>query len=119
MLLVTPNDPTTPISGVLAIFDRNLNTNTVLGLDLSAPQSAQYTNRLGLPSSIPTLSVDVNSSSGTYVEAYSVGTINIRYIPSGKHTQGVISQGKAIVTIHAQIYAANVDFILRNANIDP
>ena len=48
-----------------------------------------------------------------------VGTIDIHYIPSGKHTPGVISQGKAIVTIHAQIYTPNVDFILRNANIDP
>ena len=86
---------------------------------MSAPQSSQYINRLGLPSLIPTVSVDVNSSSGTYDEAYSVGTINIHYIPSGKHTHGVLSQGKAIVTIHAQIYAPNVDFILRNANIDP
>ena len=45
--------------------------------------------------------------------------MNIKYIPSGKHTRGVISQGKAIVTIHAQIYTTNVGFILRNANIDP
>ena len=79
----------------------------------------QYTNRLGLPSLIPTVSIDVNSSSGTYDEAYSVGTISIHYIPSGKHTRGVLSQGTANVTIHAQIYAPNVGFILRNANIDP
>jgi hypothetical protein len=119
LLLVTPIDTSFPIGGVSAIFDRNLNTNTVLGLDVSAPQTSQDVNRLGLPSLIPTVSVDVNSSSGTYDEAYSVGTINIRYIPNGKHTRGVLSQGKAIVTIHAQIYAPNVDFILRNANIDP
>jgi hypothetical protein len=119
MLLVTPNDPSSPIGGASAIFDRNLNSNTVLGLDLAAPQSSQFINRLGLPSLLPTVSVDVNASSGTYDEAYSQGTIDIRYIPSGKHTRGVISQGKAIVTIHAQIYAPNVDFILRNANIDP
>jgi hypothetical protein len=119
MLLVTPNDPSSPIGGASAIFDRNLNSNTVLGLDLAAPQSSQFINRLGLPSLLPTVSVDVNASSGTYDEAYSQGTIDVRYIPSGKHTRGVISQGKAIVTIHAQIYAPNVDFILRNANIDP
>ena len=119
LLLVTPNDTSSPIGGVSAIFDRNLNTNTVLGLDVSAPQTSQDVNRLGLPSLIPTVSIDVNSSSGTYDEAYSVGTINIRYMPNGKHTRGVLSQGKAIVTIHAQIYAPNVDFILRNANIDP
>ncbi len=119
LLLVTPKDTSLPIGGVAAIFDRNLNTNTVLGLDVASPQTAQYINRLGLPSLLPTVSVDVNLSSGTYDEAYAIGSINIRYIPSAKHTRGVISQGKAIVTIHAQIYTANVGFILRNANIDP
>jgi hypothetical protein len=119
MLLVTPNDTSSPIGGASAIFDRNLNSNTVLGLDLAAPQSSQNINGLGLPSLLPTVSVDVNSSSGTYDEAYSVGTVKIQYIPNGKHTRGVLSQGKAIVTIHAQIYAPNVDFILRNSNIDP
>jgi hypothetical protein len=119
LLLVTPKDTSFPIGGVSAIFDRNLNTNTVLGLDESAPQSPQYINRLGLPSLLPTVSLDVNLSSGTYDEGYAVGTMNIQYVPSGKNTHGVISQGKAIVTIHAQIYTANVGFILRNANIDP
>ena len=119
LLLVTPKDPSLPIGGVSAIFDRNLNTNTVLGLDESAPQTPQYINQLGLPSLLPKVSVDVNLSSGTYDEAYSFGTMSIRYIPNGKHTRGVISQGKAIVTIHLQIYTANVGFILRNANIDP
>ena len=76
-------------------------------------------NRLGLPSLLPTVSLDVNLSSGTYDEAYAIGSMNIDYEPSGKLTRGVISQGKAIVTIHAQIYTANVGFILRNANIDP
>jgi hypothetical protein len=119
LLLVTPKDPTIPIGGTSAIFDRNLNTNTVLGFDESAPQSSQNINKLGLPSFIPTVSVDVNLSSGTYDEAYSVGTIQIRYLPTAKHTPGVLSQGKAIVTIHARIYTPNVGFILRNANIDP
>jgi hypothetical protein len=119
LLLVTPKDTSDPVGGVSAIFDRNLNTNTVLGMDESAPQAPQYTNRLGLPSLLPTVSIDVNLSSGTYDEAYAVGTMNIQYIPSGKHTRGVISQGKAIVTIHAQIYTADVGFILRNASIDP
>jgi hypothetical protein len=117
MLLVTPKDASTPIGGITTIFDRNLNTNTVLGLDLSAPQ--QDVDSGGRPNYIPTVSVDVNVSSGTYVEAYSVGTISIKYIPNGKHTPGVFSQGKAIVTIHAQIYTSNTSFILRNSNIDP
>jgi hypothetical protein len=119
MLLVTPTDPSEPIGGVSAIFDRNLNTNTVLGLDESAPQSSPYINRLGLPTFIPTVSLDVNLTSGTYDEGFAVGNMRIHYSPSGKHTRGVLSQGKVTVTIHAQIYTANVGFILRNANIDP
>jgi hypothetical protein len=119
LLLVTPNDPSLPIGGVSAIFDRNLNTNTVLGMDESAPQSSVYVNRLGLPSFIPKLSIDVNLSSGTYDEAYAVGNMKIRYFPSAKRTPGVLSQGQAVVTIHARIYTANVGFILRNATLDP
>jgi hypothetical protein len=119
LLLVTPKDTSLPIGGVSAIFDRNLNTNTVLGMDESAPQSPQFINRLGLPSRLPTVSIDVNLSSGTYDEAFAVGTMHIRYFPGAKRTPGALSQGKAVVTIHAQIYAANVGFILRNANIDP
>ncbi|HKI19557.1 MAG TPA: hypothetical protein VKA15_16850, partial [Isosphaeraceae bacterium] len=116
MLLVTPKDSTSPIGGVSAIFDRNLNSNTVLGFDLSAPQ--QNVDRGGRPNYIPKVSIDVNESAGVYDEAYAVGTISIKYIPNGKHTPGVFSQGKAAVTIHAQIYTTNVAFILRNSNID-
>lgn len=119
LLLVTPNNTSLPIGGVSAIFDRNLNTNTALGLDESAPQTSPYINRLGLPTYLPTVSLDVNLSSGTYDEGYAVGTMNIRYFPSAKRTPGVLSQGQVVVTIHAQIYTANVGFILRNSNIDP
>jgi hypothetical protein len=119
ILLVTPNDPTSPIGGVSTMFDRNLNSNTTLGFDLSAPQSSQTINKAGLPDLLSKVSIDVNISAGVYVEAYAQGTMSIRYVPSGKHTRGVISQGTAVVTIHAQIYNPNVSFILRNANIDP
>jgi hypothetical protein len=117
MLLVTPKDPTSPIGGISSIFDRNINSNSVIGFDLSAPQ--QNVDRGGRPNLIPTVSIDVNGSAGVYLEAYSVGTIGIKYIPNGKRTPGVFSQGKAIVTIHAQIYTNNSSVILRNANIDP
>ena len=82
MRLVTPKDASQPIGGVSTIFDRNINSNTALGLDLSAPQ--QDVDRSGRPSHIPTVSTDANISSGTYVESYAQGVINIRYIPSGK-----------------------------------
>jgi hypothetical protein len=115
--LVTPKDSSLPIGGVSTIFDRNINSNTALGLDLAAPQ--QDVDSGGRPNHIPTVTIDVNASSGVYVEAYATGTINIHYIPSGKRTAGVLSQGTAIVTIHAQIYAPNASFILRNANLNP
>ncbi len=35
--LVKPIDPSLPFGGVGTIFDRNINTNTALGFDLSAP----------------------------------------------------------------------------------
>ncbi len=53
LLLVTPINRSLPIGGVSAIFDRNLNTNTVLGLDEGAAQSSQFINRMGLPASCP------------------------------------------------------------------
>jgi hypothetical protein len=115
--LVKPIDPSLPFGGVGSIFDRNINTNTVLGFDLSAPQSD--VDRGGLPNHIPTVTIDVNSSAGVYVEAYGQGVLNIHYIPSGKRTAGVLSQGTAIVTMRMQIYAPNASFILRNVSLNP
>jgi hypothetical protein len=118
MLLVTPNDPGTEIGGVSTSFDRNINSNTTLGFNLAAPQSLQPSGGLGLPVFLNKVSVDVNISSGVYTEAYSAGTITIKYIPSGKHTPGVLGQGTAIIKINAQVYAPNTSFILRNAHIN-
>jgi hypothetical protein len=118
MLLVTPNDPNTEIGGVSTIFDRNINSNTTLGFNIASPQALQPTGGLGLPTFLNKVSVDVNISSGVYTEAYSIGTITVHYIPGGKHTPGVLSQGTAIVKINAQIYTANTSFVLRNAHIN-
>lgn len=79
--LVTPSDPSLPIGGVLSIFDRNINTNTVLGLDLAAPQSA--VDGTGRPNRFTTVTLDPNISSGVYVEGYSEGVVVIHYIPGG------------------------------------
>jgi hypothetical protein len=117
LLIVTPKDPAMQIGGICAIFDRNLNSNTVLGFDLSSPQ--QNVDRAGRPNHLTSVVLDVNASSGLYNQGFAQGVMNIRYIPNGKHTPGVISQGTAIVTIHAQIYETRTAFILRNANLDP
>jgi hypothetical protein len=115
--LVKPLDPSLPFGGAGSIFDRNINTNTVLGFDLAAPQSD--VDRGGRPNHIPIVTIDVNSSAGVYVEAYGEGTMNIQYIPSGRRAPGVLSQGTAIVTVHMNIYAPNASFILRNVALNP
>lgn len=117
MRIVKPVDPALPNSGVLAIFDRNLNSNTVLGLDFTAPYSA--VDQAGRPNAFNQVSIDVNESSGVYDEAYSQGTIELKYLPNDKHTPGVLSQGNVIVKIRAQIYTTGVDFLLANSNINP
>jgi len=115
--IVTPKDSSLPIGGLGTIFDRNINTNTALGFDVSAPQ--QDVDSGGRPNHFPIVTIDVNMSAGTYVEAYAQGVINIRYVPSGKRTAGVLSQGTVIVTLHMQIYAPNASFILRNVGLNP
>jgi hypothetical protein len=125
--IVTPNSPTyvdsqgntqtTELGGVAAIFDRNLNSNTVLGFDAAGANTNVDSG--GRPNHFDTVTIDVNESAGLYDEAYSQGTIDVRYTPSRHHAKGLLQQGFAVVTIHAQIYTPNVDFILTNANIDP
>ena len=83
------------------------------------PRRTSAVDKGGRPNDLSKVSIDANISSGIYVESYAVGTINIKYIPNEKHTPDVYSQGKAIVTIHAQIYSAGTSFILRNSGIDP
>ncbi|MDR3633387.1 MAG: hypothetical protein P4L84_06085 [Isosphaeraceae bacterium] len=116
LLVVTPKDPSTPLGGTLVIFDRNINSNSALGLDLTAPQA--NVDAGGRPN-VLSVSLDANTSSGLYVEGYATGTVNITYMPSGKPGPQGFSQGKAIVRINAQVYTSAVDFILANANIDP
>jgi hypothetical protein len=117
MNIVKPVDPTLPNSGVLTIFDRNLNSNTVLGMDFIAP--FERVDRGGRPNFFDRVSIDVNESSGVYDEAYSQGVIKIRYMPDTRHLPGIFGQGKVIVKIEAQIYTTGVDFLLANSNINP
>jgi len=117
MRLIVAKDPTIPNSGIATIFDRNLNTNTTLGFDLST--TAQNFDKGGRPNRFDVVTLDPNISSGVYTQGFSQGVITLRYVPSGARTKGVISQGKVYVSIHAQIYAANVSDILRNASINP
>ena len=115
--IITPKDPATPFGSITGIFDRNLNSNTVLGFDASSSQ--QNVDQAGRPNRLDQLTIDVNESSGVYDQAFGQGVIDIKYVPSGKHTSGVLDQGTAVVTIHAQIYTIGTDYILRNADLNP
>ena len=64
------------------IFDRNLNSNTVLGLDLATPVT--NVDGRGRPNHITSVTLDVNASSGTYDEGFAQGVIDIHYYPSAK-----------------------------------
>src|SRR5271157_3300625 len=117
MRLAVASDPTLETTGASVIFDRNLNSNTVLGFDLSTPRT--NVDSQGRPNQITGVTLDVNASAGVYDEAYSQGVIDIHYYPSGKKTPGALDEGTVIVKIYAQIYAPNVDFLLRNTDINP
>ncbi len=117
MRLAVATDPSLQTTGASAIFDRNINSNTVLGLNLATPRSD--VDNGGRPNVITSVTLDVNSSSGVYNEGFAQGVIDIHYYPSGKTAPGDLEEGTAVVKIYAQIYAPNVDFILRNTDINP
>jgi hypothetical protein len=117
MRLAVAADPTLETTGATVIFDRNLNSNTVLGLDLATPRTNVDSG--GRPNQITSVTLDVNASAGVYDEAYAQGVIDIHYYPAAKKTPGAFEQGTAIVKVYAQIYAPNVDFILRNSALNP
>jgi hypothetical protein len=117
MRLAVASDPTLQTTGASVIFDRNLNSNTVLGFDLSTPRT--NVDSQGRPNRITGVTLDVNASAGVYDEAFSQGVIDIHYYPSNKKIPGATQQGTAVVKIYGQIYAPNVAFILRNSSINP
>lgn len=116
LLIVTPKDPATPLGGTLTIYDRNINSNSALGLDLTAPQT--NVDAAGRPNRL-SVSLDANTSAGLYAEGFATGTTTITYLPGARRVAPGVTQGKAIVRIVAQVYTAGVSFILANANIDP
>jgi hypothetical protein len=111
-----PTDPNALLSGAMAIFDRNINANSSFGFDLAAIPSSL--DARGRPTQF-TLSTDPNISAGIFVESYSQGTVDIHYIPSGRHTPGVFEQGTAIVRVRGTAYTLGVANLLRNTDINP
>ena len=68
-----PRIPALPIGGVGTIFDRNINTNTALGLDL--PRRSRPSTAAGVRTTSDSVTIDVNISSGSYVEPTAQGAM--------------------------------------------
>lgn len=116
--LITPIDPTLPITGEITMFDRNLNSNSSLGLDLVADPSTGV-DRFGRPTHLTVYQLDPNISAGVYVEGRASGTVDITYLTSDRRNHRGVGQGRAIVTVRALVYSLGTSFILTNADINP
>jgi hypothetical protein len=122
--VITPSNGANPPAGEMTIFTRNLDSNTQLGFDVVA----DAVDALGRPTRLTIYALDVNISSGIFVEGTGQGTITIHYgptprtphfQPSSRRLPGVTSQGTASVVINAQVYGIGTSFNLRNTNINP
>lgn len=114
---VTPKDPTHPVSGLITMFDRNINTNFVYGGDISGDRVTGV-DRFGRPTQL-SFTTDVNISAGITVESLSQGTITIRYLSGGHASRGVLAQGRASILVQARVYTLGSSQILKNASINP
>jgi hypothetical protein len=114
--MTVPTDPNALVSGQATFFDRNINANSVFGLDLAGSPSSLDSQ--GRPTQL-VLSTDVNISSGIFVESLSQGIVKIRYVSSGQHQGNVLDSGKAFVTIRGTAYTLGTANILRNTQINP
>ncbi len=111
--LITPTDPSIPPAGGLTTFDKNINSNSTLGLLLQADPTS--IDRAGRPTRLNIYSLDPNVSSGSYVEGQATGTVAIHYSPKSNNKPGLLSSGMATIKIKAEVYTIGTTFILTNA----
>ena len=99
-----------PAYGEATSFDRNINSNSALGIDLVGTGAV---DREGRPTQF-TFTIDQNVSSGTFVEATAGPntTVTIKYLSNGRSGKGVLDQGKAIVVVKGDIYTLGTSNIL-------
>lgn len=125
--VVRPTNSTLDSTGALSIFDRNIDSNSVLGVDVYATPT--QLDALGRPTHLIVYALDPNISSGLYVEGLAQGTITIHYgavkngpphyAPPSRRLPGVLSQGTATLVMHAQVYGIQSVFSLRNVSYNP
>ena len=109
---IVPTDPTRETSGTSVSFDRNINSNSTFGFDLTG--STADVDKANRPT-VFTGATDVNISSGVFVESSSNATVTIHYFPDGKpHPKGH-SAGRATVLIQGSAYTLGTGNILAGA----
>lgn len=78
--IVTPTDPTMPFIGVMNLFDKNISSGGILGLELTGDRSR--VDRAGRPIHFDAAtSVELNS--GIFTNSDFTGTVDIRYRADG------------------------------------
>ncbi len=110
--IIIPTDPGTPATGVMTMFDRNINNGAILGLELtSVPGDV---DRFGRPTRF-TFTVSDALSGGTYAAAQGQGTVDIFYgTPSGKPN----AQVPASVIVRGSVYSTGTTNIIVNSDIN-
>lgn len=114
MSIVVPKDPTQPITGVVSMFDRNINSGGLFSVDLTGTPGGF--DRAGRPN-LFTYVTDVNLSAGIFGESDIHGTLQVRYQPSGRPSPGGFEQGTAQVLFRAQVFTVGTNNPLHNANL--
>ena len=113
MGVVTPTDPTAPLSGAAVMNDKSTNSGGILGLDLAADPSTL--DAKGRPTTLA-LSNDANIYSGIYFINTSSGTASIRYHSYHRNARGLVS-GIATVTFQGSVYTSGLTNPLRNSDL--
>lgn len=104
-----PTDATRETSGLAMSMDRNQSADSSFGFTLSG--TTADLDRAGRPTRF-SWTVNGDVSGGIFAGASGAGTVTIRYMPSGRSTPGVSSQGRALVLITGNVYTTGVTNVL-------
>lgn len=114
MSIAIPKDPTQPATGVVSMFDRNINSGGIFAVDMTAVPGA--VDRVGRPT-VFTFVTDVNLSAGVFGEADIHGTLQIHYQPTERPSPGGFEHGIATVLFKAQVFTVGTNNPLRNSDL--
>ena len=103
MAIILPTDPTQPIQGGIYMQDRNNNSGSQLGLDLTVDPNSL--DRFGRPTHA-TFVNDPNVYSGIYYGDLASGNVKIRYFGA-----------KASVFFTGQVYTSGLTGVFRNMDL--